>query len=159
MSKSEDTGWFTCTGGQRETAQTFKIDKGLTRVENQNKCGLQTSFLSIPGGYETHITMTEAFLDNLDLDAAMIQLNDYMGTKMRTPFDIKNMIEKLYSTESDLLNEHASLTHLQSMIEKIEALKEIPNLNLDFFKPLQIDGHKSLTKLISLEVMKILLQC
>ena len=157
MSKSEDTGRFTCTGGQRETAHTFKIEKGLTRVQNQNKCGITTTFLSIPGGYETHITMTEALLDDLDLDAAMIQLNDYMGTKMRTPFNIKNIMEKLNSTEGDLLNEHTSLTHLQATIEKIEALKEIPNLNLDFLKPLQLDGHKSLTKLISIVVMTILL--
>ena len=156
MSKEPDVGRWTCTGGQRATAKSITIEKGLTKIDNINKCGIQTSFLSIPGGFETHITMSTAMLDDLDLDKAMIQLNDYMSTKMKKPFNIKELIEKLNDTEKDLITEHVSIDQLQKTIDKIEDLKELPKMNLDFLKPINLDSHKTVTMAVSGVVMIII---
>ena len=100
--------------------------------------------------------MSTAMLDDLDLDKAMIQLNDYMSTKMKKPFNIKELIEKLNDTEKDLITEHVSIDQLQKTIDKIEDLKELPKMNLDFLKPLNLDSHKTVTMAVSGVVMFII---
>ena len=157
MSQEEDTGRYTCTGGGRQTARTRKLNKGITTCANMNNCGLQTSFLSIPGGFETHTTTGVTFVDDLDLDKALIQLNAYMGIKLDQPFDISKIIDKLNDTTKDLLLEHKNLEHLQNTINHIEDLKELPNFNFDLLQPMNLENHKTVTMIIGYVVLFIVL--
>ena len=56
MSRTLDTGRYRCMGGSRETAKVLNVLAGLSRVVNINGCGIDTNFLSIPGGFVSHRT-------------------------------------------------------------------------------------------------------
>ena len=146
MSRTLDTGRYHCTGGSRTTAKTLNVLAlaGVSRVVNTNGCGIDTNFLSIPGGYVTHQTAMSINLEDLDMDQALIELNSYMESKLNKPFNLSGLIHTINTTQDKLLLEHKSLEELQ--------------LNVDTpLNALTYDTHKLVTMGLSYTVILILL--
>ena len=144
MSRDQDIGRYHCTGGSRETARTIKIIPGLSQVMNINSCGIDSNFLSIPGGYISHQTAANKNLEDLDLDLALIELNDYMTTKIKKPFNLSALVETINSTQDKLVLEHKSLEELQINVDSFHKMKTISKFN---FNPMHAlnkhDTHKN----------------
>ena len=86
MSRTVDTGRYRCTGGSRETAKILNVLAGLSKVVNINGCGIDTNYLSIPGGFVSHKTTMSINQEDLDMDKALIELNGYMESKLTIQF-------------------------------------------------------------------------
>ena len=158
MSRDQDMGRYHCTGGSRETARKINIKPGLSQVRNINGCGLDTNFLSIPGGYISHQTAASKNLEDLDLDLALIELNDYMTTKIKKPFNLSALLETINSTQDKLLLEHKSLEELQINVDSFHKMNTISKFNFNPMHALnEQDTHKMVTMGLSYSVILILL--
>ena len=70
---------------------------------------MRVSYLSIPGGFVSHKTKMKINQEDLDMDQALIELNSYMESKLRKPFNLTGLIYTINSTQDKLLLEHKSL--------------------------------------------------
>ena len=145
MSKTLDTGRYRCTGGSRETAKILNIGAGLQKVTNINGCGLDTSYLSIPGGFVSHKTTMKINQEDLDMDQALIELNSYMESKIRKPFNLTGLILSINSTQDKLLLDHNSLQELQNNVDTLNEMKTIPEFSFHPLNTLTYDSHKLVT--------------
>jgi len=157
MSREQDIGRYHCTGGSRDTARNLNINRGLNRVINTNGCGIDTNFLSIPGGYISHQTTASGDLEDLDLDLALIELNNYMTTKIKRPFNLSLLIESINSTQDKLLLEHNSLEDLQRNVDSLNTMTTIPKFSFNPLHALNYDSHKLVTMGLSYTVLIIIL--
>lgn len=157
MSRTQDIGRYHCTGGSRETAKTLNILAGLTKVVNINGCGIDTNYLSIPGGYISHQTSINPSLEDLDLDQALIELNNYMETTLNKPFNLSGLMETINSTQDKLLLEHKSLKELQLNVDSLNSMKTLPKFSFNPLHALSYDTHKLVTMGLSYTVICIVL--
>ena len=157
MSKTIDTGRYRCTGGSRETAKILNVLAGLSKIVNINGCGLDTSYLSIPGGFVSHKTTMSINQEDLDMDQALIELNGYMESKLRKPFNLTGLIYTINSTQDKLLLEHKSLQELQLNVDSLNEMKSIPEFSFHPLNALTYDTHKLVTMGLSYTVMIIIM--
>jgi len=157
MSRTIDTGRYRCTGGSRETAKMLNVLAGLSKVVNINGCGLDTSYLSIPGGFVSHKTTMSINQEDLDMDQALIELNSYMESKLRKPFNLTGLIYTINSTQDKLLLEHKSLQELQLNVDTLNEMKTIPTFSFHPLHALTYDTHKLVTMGLSYTVLLILM--
>ena len=153
MSRSQDIGRYHCTGGSCETAKTLNILPGLTKVVNMNGCGIDTNYLSIPGGYISHQTNIKLNLEDL----ALIELNNYMETTLNKPFNLSGLIETINSTQDKLSLEHKSLKELQLNVDSLNNMKTLPKFSFNPLHALSYDTHKLVTMGLSYTVIIIIL--
>ena len=157
MSREADKGRYSCTGGDRDNAKQVIINKGLTRFKGFNKCGLQTTFLSIPGGYDGHVTAARLDIDDLDMDKAMMELDKHMSDKLKRPFNITALMEKLNYTEDKLILEHKNLENLHDSLTTLNNIKELPKFTFTDINPLGEVSHKTITAIVSSTVIIIVI--
>ena len=141
MSRERDIGGYSCSGGNRENARQVEINKGITRFKGFNKCGLQTSYLSIPGGYESHASLARMDIDDLDMDQAMMELDKYMLKKLKQPFNISALTDRLNATHNKILIEHHNLEGLHNSVKHLASLEALPNFQLSDMDPLGTIKH------------------
>ena len=70
-------------------------------------------------------------MEDLDLDLALIELNDYMTTKIKKPFNFSALLETINSTQDKLLLEHKSLEELQINVDSFHKIKTISKFNFN----------------------------
>ena len=157
MSRTVDTGRYRCTGGSRETAKILNVLAGLSKVVNINGCGIDTNYLSIPGGFVSHKTTMSINQEDLDMDKALIELNGYMESKLKKPFNLSGLIYTINSTQDKLLLEHKSLQELQLNVDTLNEMKTIPKFSFHPLNALTYDTHKLVTMGLSYTVILILM--